>query len=198
MTKWWQWLLMGVLFGLLATGVILLVSSPRRGKPVELLPPPTPSPVTVYVSGSVVNPGVYVLEAGSRVNDAVQAAGGVLPEADVTLINLAAVIKDGDRLWVPVKVDLTQTAASAAAQTAISSASTPAPPTIDNPLNINTATEAQLDLLPGIGPVKAAAIVQYRQQNGPFMSIDELANVPGISAAVYEGIKDLVTIAPKP
>ncbi len=71
-------------------------------------------------------------------------------------------------------------------------------PSPENPLNINTASEAQLDLLPGIGPVRAAAIIAYRQQNGPFVSIEDIANVPEINASIYEGIKDMITIASQP
>ena len=99
---------------MLIGGVIVLVISPKRGKPVELLQLPTPAPLVIYVTGAVSNPGVYELQSGSRVTDALQAAGGTLQEADITLINLAAQVTDGERLWVPLKVDPTEAAANAA------------------------------------------------------------------------------------
>jgi competence protein ComEA len=195
--KWWQYLLAGVLCGLLAGGLIVIIINPKRGKPVELLPPPTQSPLLINVIGAVNNPGVYQLAPGSRVSDAIQAAGGASPEADITLVNLAAVVTDGQRLWIPLKIDQTLVAEENTVQAASGVAATPELPSPQNPVNINTASESQLDLLPGIGPVKAAAIISYRQQNGPFTSIEEITSVPGISDSVYDGIKDLITIAPK-
>jgi len=195
--KQWQGILLGLMFGLLVGGVIMLVISPARGEPVKLQPLPTNSPLKVYVTGSVANPGVYSLPPDTRVSDAIQAAGGLLPEADPNLLNLAAVISDGQRLWIPAKVIATA-ATGSQNTTSICVKMTPLPPSQEHPLNINTATVDQLDMLPGIGAVKAAQIIAYRDQNGPFTSIDELQKVPGITASIYEKIKNLITISPLP
>jgi competence protein ComEA len=195
--KLWQGILLGVVFGLLVGGVIILVISPARGNPVELQPIPTPSPMKVYVAGSVISPGVYSLPVTSRVSDAIQAAGGLRPEADANLLNLASLVHDGDRLWVPAKVVETPTSGSGISGM-VCITTTPIPPSPEHPLNINTASVDQIDLLPGIGPVKAGQIVAYRNQNGPFTAIDELLNVPGITASIYEKIKDLITVSTQP
>ena len=194
--KRWQETFLGFLLGLSLSGVIILITSPKRGKPIDLREPPTPSPITIDVAGAVRNPGVYHLPPGSRWIDAVNLAGGSLSDADLSLVNLAAELVDGQRLWIPQKVDRTQQAADNATQAALKTTATPVPLSSDNPLNINTATEEELELLPGIGPVRASAITAYRQQNGPFTTIEEIQNVPGISASVFEGIKGLIIIVP--
>ncbi len=196
--KSWGGVLAGLLAGLLLSGVIILIIIPHRGKPVVLLSPPTPSPLVVHIDGEVNNPGVYQLAANSRLADAIDAAGGAQADADLSLVNLAHVLVDGDRVWVPQKVDQTQEAVLAQTEAALRSSPTPIPLSAENPININTASESELDLLPGIGPVKAAAIYAYRQQYGPFTSIEAIKNVPGISASVYEGIKDLISIYLQP
>ncbi len=91
----------GIIFALLAAGVIQLVSSQPRGEPIRLLPAPTPEPFVVQVNGEVGKPGVYSLPPGSRVVDAIQAAGGLLPQADVRTLNQAAPIQDGEMVWIP-------------------------------------------------------------------------------------------------
>ena len=97
--KSWRWAMgFGVLGGLLSAGIILLVSSQPRGSAVQLQPAPTAAPIVVHISGSVLNPGVYALPRSSRVQDAIQAAGGLLPEADEQILNLAAPLKDGERV----------------------------------------------------------------------------------------------------
>ena len=194
--KLWQGILTGVFLGLLVSGIIILIVSPPRGQPVELLPLSTPSPFMVYVTGAVMNPGTYNLPVNSRVRDAIQAAGGLSSESDITSLNLAAFLQDGERVWIPLRVN--NSPVSSPEHACDCKTATPAPPTSDNPLNINIATEAELDLLPGIGSIKAAAIVTYRQQNGPFTTIDEIQNVPGITAAIFANIKDLITVLSQP
>src|SRR5512139_2678694 len=102
MNKTWWWiagfLIIGVLLG---TGVLMLVTRPPRGNPVELLPPPTPAPITVYVSGAVKKAGLGQLPPGSRVNDAIQAAGGFIEGADTSRINLAKILMDGEQIDGP-------------------------------------------------------------------------------------------------
>jgi competence protein ComEA len=194
--KLWQGILTGVFLELLVSGVIILIVSPPRGKAVDLLPLSTPSPLVIYVTGAVMNPGTYNLPANGRVRDAIQAAGGLSSESDITSLNLAAFIQDGERIWVPLRV--TSTSITSPEQACECKTVTPYTPSADHPLNINLATEAELDLLPGIGSVKAAAIVTYRQQNGPFTTIDELQNVPGITATVFANIKDLISVSSQP
>jgi hypothetical protein len=110
MKTWWAIALTAVV-SLLAVGVLFLVSRQPRGEGIRLVPPPSPQPLVVHVSGAVLNPGLYQLPPGSRVQDAIQAAGGLLPEADAVALNLAALIKDGQRVPVPTILQAQATAA---------------------------------------------------------------------------------------
>ena len=166
----------GVLIGLLAAGIIWLGVSPPRGNEVTLLPTATPSLLTVYVSGAVATPGVYTLPEGSRIAAAVKAAGGMLPGAETNNINLALLIADGQQINVPGIVDTSHVNAGR--------------------VDINTATLAELDSLPGIGPTTAQSILDYRLQNGPFQVIQEIQNVPGIGAATFAQIQDYISVGP--
>lgn len=186
-------ILFGVLVGLLAAGLVLLVSSPPRGAAIALLPPPTPSPILIHVSGAVSQPGVYTLSAGSRVLDAIQAAGGLLPEADQRNLNLAALVEDGSRVQVPSLPPVLPSAAAGESRSAIIPTEAPQAQSV-YPININTATQADLESLPGIGPVTAAKIIEYREKNGPFKTIEELMDVPGIGPKTFEELKDLITV----
>jgi competence protein ComEA len=169
-------LVIGVLIGLLAAGVIWLVASRPRGNPIALLPTSTPGMLTVYVSGAVATPGVYLLQEGSRVEAAIQAAGGFIPGAETESINLAALLEDGEQINVPGIVSPGHINAGR--------------------VNINTASVSELDALPGIGLTTAQMIVDYRLQNGPFQIIQDIQNVPGIGPATYDRIKDYITIEP--
>jgi competence protein ComEA len=164
----------GVLIGLLAAGIIWLAASRPRGEAVTLLPTDTPGMLTVYISGAVATPGVYTLSEGSRVDAAVQAAGGFLPGAEQQSINLAKLLEDGEQINVPGIVDTSHVNAGR--------------------VNINTATVPELDSLPGIGPTTAQSIVDYRLEHGPFQAIQDIQNVPGIGPATFDGIKDYITI----
>jgi competence protein ComEA len=193
--KTWQSILLGILFGLFISGAILLVIAPPRGKPIELSGLPTPAPLVVYITGSVIHPGVYSLPRLSRVSNAIDAAGGLLPDADQSAINLAAKLVDGQKIVV-AKINLpvsgteigTPKAAQPGSQSSISTPST------DNPLNLNTATPEQLDLLPGIGPTRAADIIAYRTQHGSFKTIDEIMQVSGIGQTTFDRIKVLIYV----
>ena len=136
----------------------------------------------VHVVGAVRRPGLYALREGSRVADAVRRAGGATPRADVALINLAAPVSDGTQVVVPGRGP--PPAADGGAAGAGGSAS--------GPLHLNTATAEQLDELPGIGPVTAQKIVDYRQTHGAFTSVDELDAVPGIGPSRLEELRELV------
>ena len=166
----------GVLIGILAAGLIWLAASSPHGAPVALLPTITPGELTVYVSGAVLTPGVYRLPAGSRVDDAIKAAGGFAVGAEQGNINLATPLADGQQIDVPGIVSSSHVNAGR--------------------VNINTATAEELDALPGIGPTTAQAIVDYRLQNGNFQTIQDIQKVPGIGPATYDGIQDYITVGP--
>ena len=138
--------------------------------------------LTVHVVGAVRRPGLYRFDEGSRVADAVERAGGAARKADLSAINLAAPLADGLQVVVPRRMPVAG-GASAAASTA---------PVPSGPLRLNTATAEQLDELPGVGPVTAQKIIDYREQNGAFTSVDELDAVPGIGPARLETLRDLV------
>ena len=136
----------------------------------------------VDVSGAVRRPGVYKLPAGSRINDALLKAGGETEKADLTLVNRAASLTDGQQVLVPEKV----TAAAVATSSGGSAPATTAP------VRLNSATLEQLDELPGVGPSTAQRIIDYRTANGPFKSVDELDSVSGIGPAKLAELRDLV------
>jgi competence protein ComEA len=137
----------------------------------------------VDVSGAVRRPGLYRLPDGARVNDALVKAGGATGKADLTLINRAATLTDGQQVLVPVKISATAVSAAAAG-----SSGTPA----GAPVHLNTATLEQLDALPGVGPATAQRIIDYRTANGSFKSVDELDAVSGIGPAKLAELRDLV------
>jgi competence protein ComEA len=184
--NWWlaAFIVVGILLG---AGVLILVTRPPRGSPVTLLPAPTSAPITVYVSGSVNQEGLYSLPAGSRINDAVQAAGGFTNDANSTLINLAGILTDGEQINVPELFFPTTTG----------TAGTQVDP-VGAVVNINTASLEQLDTLPNIGIKTAQDIVDYRNANGPFIKIEDIMNVPGIGQGKYDAMKDQITVGTPP
>ncbi len=140
----------------------------------------TPGQYTVYVTGAVARPETLVaLPSGSRVQDAIEAAGGATDDADLARVNLGQVLNDGDLVYVPSR-----------------EGETVETPTPNHPplIHINTATAEELEQLPGIGPSLASAIVAYREEHGPFRSLEELDNVPGIGPAKLEAMRDLVVV----
>ena len=142
--------------------------------------------VVVHVAGAVREPGVYRLRAGSRVDDALARAGGASSRADLTQVNLAAEVEDGRQVLVPRRVP-----AAAAGGTAAAPAS---PDTPAVPLNLNTATLEQLDQLDGIGPATAQSIIDHREENGGFGSVDELDQVPGIGEVRMASLREQVRV----
>ncbi len=190
MKNWWL-LALGVVFGLLGAGAVTLASSPPRGTPIQLLPPPTPAPILVHVSGAVHSPGVYALPLDSRVHDAVQTAGGFTDEARQDQLNLAAKLQDGDQVRVP---DLSSSGVTTGSTSTQNTGELASGSTMGFPVDINTATQAELETLPGIGPATASKIIDYRLTNGDFTSIEEIQKVPGIGSATYGDIKDLITV----
>ncbi len=161
----------------LSGAIFFLLNRPSGSGVTVITPSPTQAgPIQAYITGAVVSPGVYTLQPESRVNDLVQAAGGALPEADMTSVNMAKRVSDEDQVYVS-SVDEAPPASSRS-----------------NLLDINQASAEQLMALPGIGEVRSRAIVNYRIEIGRFQRIDQLLDVPGIGSATFEGIRDLVTL----
>lgn len=142
------------------------------------------STVTVDVAGLVARPGVYTLPTGSRVEDALTLAGGPLPGADLATVNRARVLVDGEQLAVGV----------AGAVAVASPAGGAVGPATGGIVDLNTADLAELDTLPGVGPVLAQAILDYRTDHGRFDSVDQLQQVSGIGPSKFADVKDLVTV----
>lgn len=168
----------------------IVVYTPTPHPTVPPTPTPTLAPIVVYVSGAVLRPGVYALPAGSRVADALAAAGGASAEADLLRINLARRVHDEEQIYIPQRGETPPVLPTAAIPPP---AGTPAP-AVSGKINLNTASVAELDSLPGIGPGYAQRIVDYRESHGPFRSIEEIQNVPGIGPATFARIKDLITV----
>ena len=158
--------------------------SPAGTGPTAGAGPGASGQVAVHVAGRVRHPGLVRLPAGSRVQDAITAAGGVTSGADLDAVNLARRLTDGEQVRVPGPGDPAPPPPDAAAGPATPSA----------PLDLNTATVEQLDTLPGVGEVTAGRIVAYRSAH-PFTTVDELLEVPGIGQRRFEQLKDLVTVA---
>lgn len=168
---------------LLLAGIAVSVYPTVAGtaNPIETISVPTESPVDnaplyIHVIGAVAEPGVYEISAGSRVTDVIDVAGGALESADLTSINLARTVNDGEQIIVAERGSASQSTATPAR------------------LNLNTATVVELEALPGIGPAIAARIVDFRESHGSFSSVDALAEVPGIGAATIDEFRDLVRV----
>lgn len=162
--------------------------------------------IYVDVCGAVANPGVFQLAAGSRVFQAIEAAGGYLPEAALTCVNRAGVLTDGQQLYILTQEEMERQGLDPAEMAGASdgqmngSAGTgqntgmTAQVQQDNRININTADEAQLTTLTGIGATRAQAIIVYREENGPFAAIEDIMNVQGIKEGTFAKIKDEIVV----
>jgi competence protein ComEA len=177
----------GILFGLFVAALVWVVARNPTGEAVVLRPAPTEKPVIVYITGAVPRPGVYALPKNARVQDAISAAGGFLAEAEKSQINLAAILEDGEKLDVPYIEGASPVLATPLPDVETSTTEL---------ININIASNAELESLPGIGPTTAQRIIDYREENGPFLSPEDIINVPGIGPGTYERIKDLITVGP--
>lgn len=156
--------------------------------------------VVVHVSGAVAEPGVVTLPAGSRVDAAVQAAGGPTEDAELDSVNLARTLVDGEQIHVPLPGEEPPAVASApaedgdAGQGTTDDATGSAGAGGSGLIDLNTADAAALEELPGVGPAIAARIIEYRDANGPFTSVDELEEVPGIGPVTLEEIRPMATV----
>ncbi len=177
----------GILFGLFLAALVWVVARNPSGEAVILRPVPTEKPVIVHITGAVPRPGVYALPQGARVQDVISAAGGFLAEAEKSQINLAALLEDGEMLDVPFVEGASPVLATPGATVVAVTTEL---------ININTASAEELDSLPSIGPSLAQRIIEYREQNGPFINAEDIINVPGIGPGNYERFKDLITVGP--
>lgn len=179
----------------ISAGFALLAIRWRPVEPISIepaLPTHTPGPIRVYISGAVAQPEVYTLPPNTIIRDALLAAGGPTGEADLTFVNLAQPLQDGQQIYVPhVGEAISQPSQTTSSSSSSSTLSNVAPGGI---ININTGTLADLDTLPGIGPAIAQRIIDYREANGPFTAIEDIMNVSGIGPATFDKIKDLITV----
>ena len=148
--------------------------------------------IVVHITGAVKKQGVIELKEGSRISDAIESAGGATKEADLSKINLAYIVKDGQKIYVPNKNDKEETnnITEDAGENVIQNDTT----SKQEKVNINTASQTELETLNGIGPSTALKIINYRQQNGNFKKIEDVKNVPGIGDSKYEGIKENICV----
>lgn len=256
-TRVWPIAAVAAVLGLLLFALLFFLLSRGGGEAVELTgavpvaaaadtdaglagePPPAAvaEPLRVYVAGAVQKPGVYTLNQGDRLADAVAAAGGIAATADLSPVNLALKVRDEGRYLIPdiaarpdrappaakpIAADLTRKTAnlltgelSGATETADPADKEPAADNAaggGNPVNadggiqakaaglldLNTATDRQLETLPGIGPARARAIIAHREQHGPFVAAEELTAVAGIGPGIYGNLQSLISVAPAP
>ena len=192
LTEWWfdlhfsrnQKIALSIIAAIVLALSVLIVlrGNTQINAAPEIIPITIAEPeIFVDVTGAVNNPGVYTLTGRSRVIDAIKAAGDSAPGADLSTINLARVLNDGEQIYVD------STVVNSSGQRVSKKVSS-------GPININRATLRQLDALDGIGPVIAGRIIEYRKNNGSFLTIDDLQKVSGIGAAKFAQIKSKVRI----
>lgn len=183
--KHWLSFVTGAFVGISILSVIYAAANQPRGEVINILPAPTAAPLMIQVAGEVQQPGIYTLPRGARVQDAVQAAGGFTTEANQSGVNLAARLRDGEKVLIPGK---TATRSESADE------SSPETVVVNFPIDLNTATLEELDQLPGIGPSRAQDILNYREQHNGFSQVEEIKDVPGIGDTTYERMKDLIYV----
>jgi competence protein ComEA len=202
-----------ILFGLISTIAVVgaglfYVQRPSQ-EPIEILqaeatatstpvPTPeataTPTPVRVYITGAVLNTDVYFLPGGSIVKDAIEAAGGLAPDANREGINLALELKDQQHIHVPRLGEENPPPPVRGGEELFDGTTEDTTPTQGQQININTATLEQLDSLPGVGPAIGKRIIDYRESVGGFGSIEEITQVSGIGEATFAKIRDLIVV----
>lgn len=171
-------------------GIVRTAPAPEQAVRITATGTPTPTPtvggVFVHVSGAVRTPGLYELPTGARLVDAVAAAGGFAHDAERDGVNLARPVTDGEQIRVPIPGEETTSPPASGATTAA--------PAAGAKIDVNTADQAALETLPRIGPAMAGRILQWREKNGRFTSIDDLMAVSGIGPKMLEALRDLVTV----
>ena len=173
-------------------GMVFVFRTPRPSEIIVALPlptatplpTPTPRPLQVYVSGAVNHPDVYELPTESIVKDAIEAAGGATSEADLDRINLALSVADGQHIYVPRQGEESPPISPPTEPSGTTSAQA------EGKININTASQSEIETLPGIGPSKAQGIIENR----PYDSIEGIKKVPGIGEGTFKKIQDLITV----
>jgi competence protein ComEA len=221
MPAWVRPFVAGLLVAAFIGGSALLLARPRHDAVEVLIATPAAGTITVAVSGEVARPGLYEMPPGSRVADLIQRAGGVTERADPATPSRALLLREEMHVHIPAATTAGAAPASAAPAAAAPaatpvlgpavavpatpavSATAPAPPAGGEsagtpapagPVNLNTASAAELERLPGIGPALAGRIVADRERNGPFQRVEDLARVPGIGPAIVARVRPLVTV----
>jgi competence protein ComEA len=202
-----------LVLGFVAGTGFMVLQNQNRPQPIEIIPPAptttplpaaTAAPIRIHMSGQVSQPGVYTLPPDSIVEQGIAAAGGFTEQADKVAVNLAQPLQDGMQVYVPSVEEVRS------GQLPAPAGSLRSPTTVDAGvgglggdsmtsemlLDINTATAAELETLPGIGPVTAQDIIAYRTANGPFATIEGIMDVPGIGDGKFDQIRDRITIGP--
>lgn len=141
--------------------------------------------IVVYICGAVKESKVITLKENSRICDAIDSVGGLTDEADLTNINLAYIMEDGEKIYIPKKGEEIQNTSNSSYTSSI---------TLNNKININKATQTELETIPGVGPSTALKIINYRKENGKFSKIEDIKNVSGIGDAKFESMKEYITI----
>lgn len=151
--------------------------------------------IVIHITGAVKTPGIVKLNEGDRIEDAINAAGGLTEEADISKVNLAYVLEDGIKLIIPSSYDFeveeNDIISSDSGKDVIVNETTSS---TNNMVNINKASEIEIETLPGIGPSLAMKIVSYREENGKFNTIEDIKNVSGIGENKYENIKNYICV----
>lgn len=187
--------ILAAIAAILLVGGAVRVLDDRAAPPIIIRDPLQATELVVAVEGAVATPGVYTLPPDARYQDAIDAAGGLAPDADIASVNMARRVRDEDRIVVPVRGVGGGGLPEARATTE------PVPPELapagaPGPIDINRAGAGELDALPGIGEVLAQRIVDHRDANGPFQTVDDLAAVQGISRRLVDELRPLVTAGP--
>lgn len=192
MSRATRWSFLVAVLALLASaGAVLLIRRLADRPPPRLVLSPPDTAFAVEVSGAVARPGVYTLAEGARVADALAAAGGPTEEADLSHINQAQRLADGQKIHIPTRGE---TAAAPPAALATGSSPPSSATGSGGRLNLNRATAAELEALPGIGKTLSARIIEYRTRNGNFTSVAQLRDLKLLNNATYEKVKDLLTV----
>lgn len=190
-----------------AVAVVTFVAVDRFMQPDIIVAPPDPRNITVEISGGVATPGVVTVPDSSRLQQVVDAAGGFAPDADVTSLNMAGRVGDGEEIVIPVLERSDPVVVATSASTAPAGEHDPAEDAVapgvkaptpttphDGLLDLNNASQDELEALPRIGPVLAGRIIAYRTEHGPFTSVDQLVDVEGISTSTVEELRPLISV----